>query len=155
MQTVHPCRGGRGCTRQEAGLSQGELARVTYTHRNTINNFEKGKRVPDAQILSMIAHALEKPVAYFFPKPSQPEVKEEELSVAERTLPIHFRRIWKEGNQILAVSQVKAIADVETQLDLKEQDREVLRQLDEKVARGEKLSAFEENHWRGLKDKYG
>jgi transcriptional regulator with XRE-family HTH domain len=118
--------------RNEVGISQEELARIAYVHRNTINNIENGKRVPDALILSQIAVALEKPIAYFFPVPYIHELKEEDLSVDERTLLIHFRRIWKPESRLLAISQIKAIADLETKLEIQGQAEQVKVVLDKR-----------------------
>lgn len=44
--------------REEAGISQGELARCVYVARQTVNNWETGKTLIDVQSLALVAGVL-------------------------------------------------------------------------------------------------
>ena len=48
--------------RNNMGITQGELSKVTCLSRNTIVNFETGRRDPRIKDLKKIAHALNVPV---------------------------------------------------------------------------------------------
>jgi len=111
--------------RIQAGLTQEQLAQLTYTHLNTIGKIENGKVEPTITTLILIATALEKPITYFLPMPPEYRAAEDELPDWIREAVIHLRRIWKPENQLLAISQIKAIADLETKLDIERQRREI------------------------------
>ncbi len=51
--------------RIEQGLSQEELAKLTYIRRPSLSNMETGKMEPSAGDLFMLAIILQKPLAYF------------------------------------------------------------------------------------------
>ena len=53
--------------REEAGLLQGELARMVGRRQATISDIEHGKKEMGLSTLVLIAAALEKPIPYFFP----------------------------------------------------------------------------------------
>jgi len=53
--------------RKEAGLKQGELARMVGRRQATISDIEHGKKEMGLSTLVLIAAALEKPITYFFP----------------------------------------------------------------------------------------
>ena len=52
--------------REEAGLTQAELAKVTRKSLETISNFERGKTTPSIQSLATLAETLEVNIADFF-----------------------------------------------------------------------------------------
>ena len=58
--------------REEAGLSQAQLARESGVDRATINKIEQGKRSPSIATLESLARALAVEVADFFPKAQAP-----------------------------------------------------------------------------------
>lgn len=53
--------------RNKKGFTQGKLAIETGLSRNTIVNFETGKRDPKVKDLRKIARALEIPIKQFLP----------------------------------------------------------------------------------------
>lgn len=58
--------------REEAGLTQVSLAKVSGVDRATINKVEQGKRSPSIETLEKLAEALDIEVADFFPKAQAP-----------------------------------------------------------------------------------
>ena len=58
--------------REEAGLSQAQLARESGVDRATINKIEQGKRSPSIATLESLSRALAIVVADFFPKAQAP-----------------------------------------------------------------------------------
>lgn len=58
--------------REEAGLSQAQLARESGVDRATINKIEQGKRSPSIATLESLSRALGVEVADFFPKSQSP-----------------------------------------------------------------------------------
>lgn len=56
--------------RKKKGLSQSELADLSGLNRNSIYNYETGKREPRIDALVAIAKALEISIDYFFETPS-------------------------------------------------------------------------------------
>jgi transcriptional regulator with XRE-family HTH domain len=63
--------------REEAGLSQTQLARESGVDRATINKIEQGKRSPSIATLESLSRALAVEVADFFPKAQAPLPLEE------------------------------------------------------------------------------
>ena len=53
--------------RKEAGLLQGELAKMVRRRQATISDIEHGKKEMGLSTLVLIAAALEMPITYFFP----------------------------------------------------------------------------------------
>jgi len=58
--------------REEAGVSQSELARQSGVDRATINRVEMGRRSPSIETLEKLAAAMGTEVADFFPKAQAP-----------------------------------------------------------------------------------
>jgi transcriptional regulator with XRE-family HTH domain len=54
--------------RQERNLSQQRLADASGVNKATINQIERGRRSPNVETLTRLAHTLEVEVADFFPK---------------------------------------------------------------------------------------
>jgi len=63
--------------REEAGLSQAQLARESGVDRATINKIEQGKRSPSIATLESLSRVLAVEVADFFPKAQAPLPLEE------------------------------------------------------------------------------
>jgi hypothetical protein len=70
-----------------------------------------GKGEVDAMMLILLAHVLQKPLGYFYPSYLYNEIKQEELTPFENELIIHFREIWDEQIQTVAINQVKALSE--------------------------------------------
>lgn len=96
--------------REEAELSQSDLAELIYRRRATISDFESGKHEPDASTLALLAAALKKPIQYFFPKYVSDELPLEELSPKEKELLIIFRDAWDENMQQLIIDISKTLS---------------------------------------------
>lgn len=54
--------------RQDAGLSQRELARKMYSRQATISDIENGKRYVNSAELISLSAILDRPILYFFPE---------------------------------------------------------------------------------------
>ncbi len=97
--------------RNDANLSQAELAKRIYCRRSTISDIETGKADVDAVTLALIAFILDKPIIYFFPGPVFLNLQFDELSEFERVLILQLRRLeYNDREKIFA--QIKAIADM-------------------------------------------
>lgn len=97
--------------RDEAGISQAELAERIYKRRATLSDMENGKTEPDASTLALLAHILNKPLGYFYPWYLYKEIRQEDLSPLENELLIHFRNIWDDTLRKLAIDQTKIIGE--------------------------------------------
>jgi len=97
--------------REEAGLSQAELARLIYRRQATISDIENGKSEVSAGTLTLLAAALDKPIIYFFPRWILRELKAEDLDIEEQELLLHFRHISDKRLRRLAIRQLKLLAD--------------------------------------------
>lgn len=62
--------------REEAGLSQEDLARALEKNRVAISDLERGRVGVDASDLFIIAHTLKKPISYFYPPAGEPRAGE-------------------------------------------------------------------------------
>lgn len=97
--------------REEAGLSQVELAKIIYKRRATLSDIENGKVEVSTSVLTLLAHVLKKPLAYFLPWYAYRELKQEDLTPLETELLLHFRKIWDEHLQRIAVDQVRVLGE--------------------------------------------
>lgn len=96
--------------REEAGLSQEELAKKTFRRRTAIYEMEKGKVEVNAWTIVYLADALKKPITYFYPKVDlDNDPKESELDDLEKELINNFRYIPYEGQRKLAIQIIKEI----------------------------------------------
>jgi transcriptional regulator with XRE-family HTH domain len=95
--------------REEAGLSQQELADIIYKRRATVSDVEKGKGEVDASMLAFLAHFLNKPLGYFYPRYLYQEIKQEDLDQLENELLIYFRQISNNKLKRIAINQVKTL----------------------------------------------
>lgn len=97
--------------REEIGMSQDELAKAIYKNRVTISDYERGRTEVSASDLQHIAHALKKPVTFFYPDFVKIRgAKMDELDEREKELIQAFRGIGNEAAEILAIKHVRRIA---------------------------------------------
>ncbi len=86
--------------REEAGLSQAQLARESGVDRATINKIEQGKRSPSIATLESLSRTLAVEMADFFPKAQAPlpdleeERREPEPPEPPEAEQIHDLRSW-------------------------------------------------------------
>ncbi len=101
--------------RNEANMSQAELAKLIYRRQAAVSDMENGKMEPTASTLLLMSYALNKPVGYFFPREQgMVEVYEEDLTAIEQELIFHSRRIVNfadEAELMKVIAQVKVLAD--------------------------------------------
>lgn len=117
--------------RLEAGLSQEELAKRIYKRRATVSDIETGKGEVDTNTFALLAHILNKPLGYFYPPTLYQEIKQEDLTPLENSLLLHFREIWDDHLQEIAIHQVKALSEfdpieiLKENLDLAKSEKEL------------------------------
>ena len=99
--------------REEMKLSQSSLAKTIYRRQATLSDFENGKSSIDVSTLIMISAALKKPLSYFLPDWFNSEIEKGSLSPEEQELIIQYRRIYSDQNSIIALNQIKALADLD------------------------------------------
>jgi len=116
--------------REEAGLSQDELAKKIYRRQATLSAIELGKSETTISTLLYIAHALNKPISYFFPFWVSTNIKEEDLSPEELELLFQFRRIWDDDRSKIAINQIKALADLDEQKIIELRRKDMLENMD-------------------------
>ncbi len=97
--------------REEAGLSQTQLASQVYRRRATISDIENGKSELTVATLALIASVLDKPITYFLPWFVYANMTPEELDPLEHEALIQFQKIWSDDLKELAILQIKQIAD--------------------------------------------
>ena len=108
--------------REQRGMTQADLAKFIYKSRVAMSDIERGRVQVSASDLSLMASALEKPVAYFYP-PVDRGVEESDLSPEEKELVHYYRQIAHKPLQLVALKQVTTLAESAIQADL-----ETLRQ---------------------------
>jgi transcriptional regulator with XRE-family HTH domain len=99
--------------REEAGLSQEELAKVLYVRRPTISEIENGKSEISAGRLALLAGNLNKPISYFYPKWILRKITKEQLTPEEEEAVIQLRNCWNADVQKIAIAQIKALANLD------------------------------------------
>ncbi len=97
--------------REEAGLSQRDLASKIYRRQAALSEMENGLMQPDAETLLNFSHHLGKPITYFYPAPYKPDLQSEELSEKEKELLIQTRRLSEDDLRRI-IAQVKAVVDL-------------------------------------------
>ena len=97
--------------RVAASLSQARLATSVYRRRATISDIENGKSELTVSTLALIAAALDKPIAYFFPWFIYENLTADELSPNEQEILKLFRKIRSEGLEQLAIRQIRQVAN--------------------------------------------
>ena len=103
--------------RQEASLTQAELAEPVHRRQAAIFQMERGQMLLDVETLVYLANALDKPISYFYPPPIR-GAEEEGLSADEQELIHWFRQIWHKALQLVAIDQVRTLAESSIEADL-------------------------------------
>lgn len=98
--------------RDEAGLSQSELAKAVYRRRPSISDMENGLMMPDFGTIFLIANRLEKSVLYFVPPHYLKGTADYdgELTDLEKELLLNFRRL-DENEQKIAIKQIRVLTE--------------------------------------------
>lgn len=99
--------------REEAGITQDELAQKIYRRRAAVSDMENGKVEFSVLVLPSLSSALNKPISYFFPKGIIENIQEDSLSPLEQELLLNFRSLWDERVQRLALAQIKSISNLD------------------------------------------
>lgn len=96
--------------RQEAKLTQGELAEKAYMRQATVSDIENGKREATASEVVYLSGALEKPIGYFYPWFCKYKEDMDKLTDLEQELLLYTRKLSDDDLRRVVV-QVKALAD--------------------------------------------
>ena len=99
--------------REEAGLSQKELAKRIYKRQTSLSDMETGKAEVSSGALAMLADALEKPLSYFYPWFMYKEFEPEKIGPLEEELLLKFPKIYGDNLQKLAINLVDVIANLD------------------------------------------
>ncbi len=97
--------------REDAGLTQEELAEKIGRKRLAVSEMENGKVEISAWTIPMLASRLQKPISYFFPVYVRYEITPEKLTIQEQEVLIQFREIEKDHLREVAIQLIKVIAD--------------------------------------------
>lgn len=129
-------------SREEANLSQKELAEKIYRRQATLSDMETGKTEVSSGTLALLAAALNKPITYFYPTFVYKELNPDKFTPLEHELISYFRSIWTDHLQKLAVDLVKVLADfdprdlivdsIETVVAMDERKEELKSYLDQR-----------------------
>jgi transcriptional regulator with XRE-family HTH domain len=95
--------------REEAHMTQAELARLSYRRRATISDIETGKADVDIVLLTLFAHILQKPIIYFFSTWRVRLQSKDELSALEQEILYWFNRLPDDNIRNLAIEQIKVL----------------------------------------------
>ncbi len=96
--------------REDAGLSQAELAEKIYRRRATVSDIENGKVEINSTTLVLLAAALQKPITYFFPSNLYNNLKQEDLTPLEQELIRLYRNVYSDHLRKLVNDVVREIA---------------------------------------------
>ncbi|MHA1280352.1 MAG: helix-turn-helix transcriptional regulator [Candidatus Helarchaeota archaeon] len=97
--------------REEAGLSQKELAKKIFRRRATVSDIENGKSELGTIILSRISAILEKPISYFFPDFAIREINPNEITPIEKELLLIYDLLYDENLKNIALHQMRTLAE--------------------------------------------
>ncbi len=96
--------------REEASMSQADLADKISRRRATLSDIENGKADVDAQTLWLLSAYLKKPLSYFYPPYAREKLRPEEMGDLEHELLMHFIEIEGENLQKLVIQLVRVFA---------------------------------------------
>jgi transcriptional regulator with XRE-family HTH domain len=126
--------------REDAGLTQAQLAKNIHRKRLAVSEMENGKVEISAQTIPLLASSLDKPISYFFPAYVEKEITTEQLSPQEQELLIHFRTIWPEHLREVAIDLIKVIGNFDPMKLIKDR-RDTINAY---LKREEELDSFDE-----------
>ena len=98
--------------RNEANLSQAELAKLVYTRQATISDIENGKREASSSELMSLSYALNKPLLYFFPETFITEDSDDKLPPLLKELVLQAKRLSRDDLKKV-ITQTRALADMD------------------------------------------
>jgi transcriptional regulator with XRE-family HTH domain len=97
--------------RQEAKLTQGDLAEKAYMRQATVSDIENGKREATSSEVVYLSFALEKPIGYFYPIFSKYNDDSGKLTDLEQELLLQARKLSNDDLRKV-IAQVKALAEL-------------------------------------------
>lgn len=98
--------------REQAGMSQADLAKKVYKRRPSLSDIENGKMYPDIETMYYLCLVLKKPLTYFVPEKYRRQIDIDKLSISESELLLVFRRL-EDDKQRIALKQLFALIDDE------------------------------------------
>ena len=100
--------------RQEAEMSQSDLAERAYLRQSSVSKIETGMRAVAADEIIYLSYALDKPLLYFFPEEFVGKNEQQQLSELEHELLEQTRKLSRSDLRKL-IAQAKALADMQSQ----------------------------------------
>lgn len=132
--------------REEAGLTQEELAQRIGLRRAALSDIEEGKSEAFSSSFVQIAYHLRKPLAYFLPQFVYDELKQEALDPLDQELLLQSLQIHSDGMKRFAISLVKTIADLDPSA--------IVLELEDRVhAQNDRATAIQEQKAKRRKKK--
>ena len=110
--------------REERGMTQADLAELIYKSRVAVSDLERGRGQASACDLALIAGALEKPIAHFYP-PSFRGIDVGKLQPDEEEFVHLFRKLWDPARQIFALRQLQTLVDSAVEADIEAHRRDL------------------------------
>ncbi len=95
--------------REEAGLSQRDLAEKIFRRQAALSDMENGKMEPNASTIVYLAFTLNKPISYFFPNAFKPGSNLEELTELEKEILLYAQLLGK-SDQLKVIAQLRALS---------------------------------------------
>lgn len=133
--------------REEADLSQSDLARKIYRRQATLSDIENGKVEVSSGTLALLAAVLDKPITYFYPPFLYQELKPEKFTPLERELLIKFSNISSDHLREVAIDLVRVLSQfdptdmiidrLDTVIELDKRDEEIERLLERRRKRNQ------------------
>ena len=99
--------------RLEVGLTQIELAKLTYFKQSTLSKIENGKVEVSSSELLYLAAALDKPILYFFPKRYLRGLEASDYKDDLLDELVLIAKKLDDGNIKRMIAQMRAIVDYE------------------------------------------
>lgn len=97
--------------REEARMSQEELAELIYRKRLAVSEMENGKVEISAWTIPLLAQALNKPITYFYPPWVKASLEKENLTDIEQEAMLAFQKLPNEDIQRLAIQIITTISN--------------------------------------------
>jgi len=97
--------------REEAKLSQTELAKLIHRRQASLSDMENGKVEPDASTLASLSYYLRKPISFFYPPPFYEGLVISDMDALSLEMQMHFEQIYGDDLKKLAIDLVRTLGE--------------------------------------------
>ena len=95
--------------REEAGISQKNLAEKIFRRQATLSDIENGKVEVETSTLSLLSYYLKKPLGYFYPKPLYEDLVKKDMDELSLQMQMQFEQIYGDDLKNLAIDIIKVM----------------------------------------------